>query len=50
MARSISIDPLSFHNISLGENNIIIVHDSTKTDKQGEKLVKNHCYAHPTDH
>ena len=48
MGRAISIDPISFHNISLGEDNIIIMHDSTKSDKKGEKLVKKHCYAHPT--
>ena len=34
MGRSISIDPLAFHNISLGEDNIIILHDSTKVDKK----------------
>ena len=49
MARSISIDPLAFHNMSVGEDNIIILHDSTKSDKKGEKLVSKHCYAHPKD-
>ena len=34
MGRSISIDPLAFHNISVGEDNIIIKHDSTKADKK----------------
>ena len=49
MGRSISINPLAFHNIGLGEDSIIIKHDSTKADKKGEKLLNKHCYAHPTD-
>ena len=49
MARSISIDPLSLHNISIGEDCLVIRHDSTKSDKEGERLHKKHVYANPKD-
>ena len=47
MARSISIDPLSLHDMSLGDDNTIILHDSTKSDKEGENLVPKHVHANP---
>ena len=49
MARCISIDPIALHNFSLGEDNIMAEHDSTKADKEGLKSVKKHIYANPTD-
>ena len=49
MGRAISIDPLSLHNLKLGEDHIIIKHDSTKMDKGGQKLIDKHCYANPKD-
>ena len=35
--------------MKLGEDNIIITHDSTKMDKGGQKLVTKDCYANPKD-
>ena len=49
MARCISVDPLSLHHFSLGEDNFTVLHDSTKMDKKGEKLVQKHVYANPKD-
>jgi hypothetical protein len=39
MARSISINPLAFHNISISEDHFVIPHDSTKSDKEGAKFI-----------
>ena len=49
MARSISIDTLALHNISLGDDNITMMHDSTKADKEGENWVPKHVYSNPKD-
>ena len=47
MARSISIDPLVLHNISVSEDHFVICHDSTKSDKEGEKTHNKAVYCNP---
>jgi hypothetical protein len=49
MARSISIDPLALHNISICEDHFVIRHDSTKSDKEGEKIHNKAVYCNPLD-
>ena len=49
MARSISIDPLDLHNISISEDHFVICHDSTKSDKEGEKIHNKAVYCNPLD-
>jgi hypothetical protein len=50
MARSISIDPLALHNISISEDHFVFRHDSTTTDKEGEKIHnKKAVYCNPLD-
>ena len=49
MARSISIDPLALHNISISEDHFVFRHDSTKTDKEGEKIHNKAVYCNPLD-
>ena len=49
MARSISIDPLALHNISISEDHFVIRHDSTKSDKEGEKIHNKAVYCNPLD-
>jgi len=49
MARSISIDPLALHNFSLSEDHFVVKHDSTKTDKEGERLHLKGVYCNPLD-
>jgi hypothetical protein len=49
MARSISIDPLALHNISVSEDHFIFRHDSTKSDKKGAKLHNKSVYCNPLD-
>lgn len=49
MARSISIDPLALHNIGVCEDRFMVKHDSTKTDKKGEKLHNKGVYCNPLD-
>jgi hypothetical protein len=49
MARSISIDPLALHNISISEDHFVIRHDSTKSDKEGEKTHNKAVYCNPLD-
>ena len=49
MARSISIDPLAHHNISISEDHFVIRHDSTKSDKEGEKIHNKAVYCNPLD-
>ena len=38
MARSISIDPLVFHNFTVASDSIVGKYDDSKTDKAGERL------------
>ena len=47
MARASNIDPLGFHNITLGPDTIIIKYDESKKDKAGEKLSEKNVYANP---
>ena len=49
MARSISIDPLALHNIAISEDHFVICHDSTKSDKEGEKINNKAVYCNPLD-
>lgn len=49
MARSASIDCLSFHNFSLGQDSIVVKYDETKADKAGEKLSEKNIYSNPLD-
>jgi hypothetical protein len=49
MARSISIDPLALHNIAISEDHVVICHDSTKSDKEGEKTHNKAVYCNPLD-
>ena len=50
MARSANVDPLGFHNISLGTDSIRIKYDDSKTKKSGEKLSTKNIYANPLDY
>lgn len=38
MARCASVDPLGFHNFSLGQDSLIVKYDDSKADKDGERL------------
>ena len=49
MARSISIDPLALHNFGLSEDHFVVHHDSTKTDKEGDKVHNKAVYCNPLD-
>ena len=49
MARSISIDPLALHNITISEDHFVIRHDSTKSDKEGVKTHNKAVYCNPLD-
>jgi hypothetical protein len=50
MARSISIDPLAHHNIGVSEDHFVIRHDSTKSDKEADKIHNKTVYCNPLDH
>jgi hypothetical protein len=47
MARSASIDPLGFHNISKGVDSIVIKYDDSKADNAGEKVSPKNIFANP---
>ena len=49
MARSINIDNLSFGQIALGMDSVIIEYYDSKSDQTGEKTVPKNCYANPFD-
>ena len=49
MVRSISIDPLALHNITISEDHFVIRHDSTKSDKEGAKILSKPVYCNPLD-
>jgi hypothetical protein len=49
IGRPSSIDPLGFHNFSLGSDSIIGKYDDSKADKAGERLTKKNLYANPFD-
>ena len=45
MAWCASIDPLGFHNFTLGQDSIIVKYDDSKADKDGERLSEKNIYA-----
>jgi hypothetical protein len=45
LARCQNIDDLTFRNLSLGSDSIIVKFDATKMDKTGEKCSPENCYA-----
>ena len=49
MARSISIYPPALHNIGISEDHFVIRHDSTKSDKEGERKNNKAVYCNPLD-
>lgn len=49
MARSASIDPLSFANFRPGTDSIIGKYDNSKMDKAGERLSEKNLYANAND-
>ena len=49
MARAISMDPLGFHNISLGSDSMKIKYDDSKADMAGERLSEKNIYTNPFD-
>jgi hypothetical protein len=49
LGRSVSIDPLGFHNFCPGVDSIIIKYDSSKSDQEGQKVTPKNCYANPFD-
>ena len=49
MARSINIDGMSYSQISLGIDSIIIEYFDSKSDQTGEKTVPKNCYPNPYD-
>jgi hypothetical protein len=50
MARSISIDSLALHNIGVSEDHFVIRHDSTKSDKEEDKIHNKTVNCNPLDH
>ena len=49
LGRSVSIDPLGFHNFQPGVDSIIIQYDNSKADQEGMKVTPKNCYANPFD-
>ena len=49
MARSISIDDLTFAQVSLGKDAVVIKYVDSKADKKGKRLSPKNCYANPFD-
>lgn len=49
LARSINIDNLSFGQLSLGMDSLIIEYFDSKSDQSGEKTVPKNCFANPFD-
>jgi hypothetical protein len=47
MAQSISIDPLGFHNFSIGMDSVKCKYDDSKADKKGERVSPKNIYANP---
>ena len=50
MARGANVDPLGFHNFTLGTDSIRAKYDDSKTKKAGEKLCFKNIYANPFDY
>ena len=49
MARSISIDDLTFAQISLGTDALVVEYCDSKSDPRGERTSPKNCYANPFD-
>ena len=48
VARSSSIDPLGFHNLTMGASDSVrIMYDKSKADRKGEKVTPKNLYANP---
>ena len=47
MARSVNIEPLSFHNFTVFGDTIKVKYDSNKADQSGENTTAKHVYANP---
>ena len=50
MARSVSIDDLTFGQLSLGTDSMIIQYCDSKADQKGERTSPKNCYANPFDY
>ena len=50
MARSISIDDLTFGRISLGTDSLIVEYVDSKADQKGERTSPKNCYANPFEY
>ena len=50
MARSISIDDLTFGRISLGTDLLIVEYVDSKADQKGERTSPKNCYANPFEY
>jgi len=47
MGRSINVEPLCFHNLTVFADTIKIVYDSNKADQGGDNVTIKHVYANP---
>ena len=50
MARSKNIDDLTFDQLSMGTDSLIIEYDDSKCDQMGQRTSPKNCYANPYDH
>lgn len=50
MARSVSIDDLSFGMISMATDSMVVNYSDSKSDQKGEKVTPKNCFANPFDH
>ena len=49
MARSINIDDLTFKQLSLAKDSLVVKYCDSKADQKGEKTSPKNCYANPLD-
>jgi hypothetical protein len=49
MARSASIDDLTFLQLKLGTDSIVVEYDDSKADQKGERTTPKNCFANPFD-
>jgi hypothetical protein len=47
MARSISIDDLTFAQVSLGSDSLVVEYCDSKSDQKGERMLPKNCYVNP---
>ena len=50
MARSISIDDLTFAQVALGTDSLVVEYIDLKADQKGERTSPKNCYANPFDY